>query len=448
MDIYTFFIYNTVNCYNLFQEYIEEKLCSNDSNNNKIREGFLIKKNYYDYWRSFTDFDSIKNKIRNKSFNQAKPIILEYRRRNKLKKYQNDAEQYYFTSPKQLYNAIMEEGHSFVLIGKNCFQQICRDESLDEKGMKYLLDNNKIIFVFNKLGNCEVTTYDNIIDNSKEININSPNETFKSSFGNTTYSYNRNNKEQLELEKLLLLYAFEQEMKRKINDLTYQENNFQNYALISKDWINEYKRIYHYDEICSMVKRKDSLKALLDNGYSNAKKNLPLILQKIGFNRKYNQVNFPNELKDNNTFLTENGEVELSNGNKVKFWRDFEIVNEDLKNLFAKSEFHNYNFNNYSDAKCLIASGKVIINLSDIDSNSENEYSLEVGIINNMDMIYNDEFIFNYDDEEAENDNLEHFKKDFMKFQREYLLFEINLETELLSRNGTHYGIAFKIPPH
>lgn len=38
-----------------------------------------------------------------------------------------------------------------------------------------------------------------------------------------------------ELKKLILLYAYEQELKNKINDLRYKDNNFKLYYLISKD---------------------------------------------------------------------------------------------------------------------------------------------------------------------------------------------------------------------
>ena len=445
MEIFTNFIYKTVNSYSLFQDYIEEKL-SSDKNNNRINEGYLINKNYYDYWKQFTDYDAIKYKIRNKTFDQAKSIILKYRGRNMLRNYQPDADQYYFNSPRYLYNSVMQEGNSFVLVDKNFFQLICRDECLKEEGMKYQLDKNNIIFIFKGNENCQVITDDNIIDNNKNIII--PKQKYMQNYSLSNINSLDQNKEQLELQKILLLYAYEQEMKTKINDLTYQEQDFQNYYLISKEWIDEYKKCYHYDEICSMIRRKDHLKKLLNIGYEKAKNNLPLILQKVKFNKKFPQINFPDNLKDNNTFLTETKEVELSNGNKVTFWRNFELVNEDLKNLLARSESHSYDFQNVSNAECLIGSGKVIINISKNYTTFENEYALEIGIINNMDMIYNDEFIFSYKDEEAQNDNLRYFINDFLKFQRDNLLFEINLESELLSRNGNPYGIAFKIPPH
>lgn len=103
-------------------------------------------------------------------------------------------------------------------------------------------------------------TNDNIIDSSKE-------------FRSTGFDVVRqSDKEEKELEKLLLLYAYEQEMKNKINNLTYKEDKFNNYYLISKEWITQYKKYYHYNEICRMIQKKDELKSLLDKGFNEAKK--------------------------------------------------------------------------------------------------------------------------------------------------------------------------------
>ena len=45
-------------------------------------------------------------------------------------------------------------------------------------------------------------------------------------------------------------------MKGKINNLTYRETEFNNYYLISKEWITRYKKYYHYNEISKMKVQK------------------------------------------------------------------------------------------------------------------------------------------------------------------------------------------------
>jgi hypothetical protein len=270
------------------------------------------------------------------------------------------------------------------------------------------------------------------------------------SFSSCNSGYKKmDDNEKNELKKILLLYAFEQEMKNKINNLKYSENDFNNYFLISKDWIIKYKEHYHYDEIKKMILKKEELKNLLHNGYANAKNHINTILKKIFFSRDSNR-NFPQKLKclkDNNEFLSERNEITFRNNTTVQYWRGFELVNDDLGKLFSKSDFHNYKFNTISSAYCMITGGKVIIDLSNDDSNN-GIYSCEIGSINTKNMLVNDEYIFLYDNEDAKNDNINYFKDDFINFQKENIHLGIDLECDLLSQEGDTYGIVFKIPPH
>ena len=276
--VYTF-IYKTVREYYQYEDYIEQKL-QEDYHRPKTNEGYLIDKKYYDYWKKFTNYDEIKNKIKNRDYLDAKPIIYQYRRANNLKVYQSDAKQYLFYTSEDLINAL-NQGKSFVLINQNFWFLICTQKGLRERGGAiYILGKNKITFVFSQIDNCQIVTYDNIIDNSNEIYqkgdnsnriqnnnynkryINSPNNSFNNRINNSFNNNNTNNfnEEELELRKILLLYAYEQEIKKKINNLKYKDDNFETYYLISKDWILEYKRCYRYDEICRMIQKKDDLK--------------------------------------------------------------------------------------------------------------------------------------------------------------------------------------------
>ena len=427
-SIYTF-IYKTVKTYFPFQAFIEDKLQLNNIRD-KISECYLIDKRYYDYWKKFSNYDEIKNLIYKRDYNSAKKIIAQYRNNNRYRKYQPDAIQYIFNTPEELYNALKNEGNSFVLIDNNFWQLICTEKGLKERGgMNYLIGKNCITFYFPQNEKCRIITDDNIIDNYKEISINKDNDSIN------------DNSEEAELEKIILLYAFEQEMKNKINNLTYKENMFKDYFLISKDWILEYKKYYNFDEISRMIQKKKDLRQLLNKGYNEAKKNMRLILKKIVFNQYYLKKEFPEILRNNNTFLSEREEVTINNQSVIFYWKNFEIVNNDLKDLLSGSTIHRYNFLNSSQAKCLISSGKVIVDISDDDYNKENV--LEIGILNNSDMIYNDEFIFKYDNDQDKNDHLFYFKNDFLKFQRENLNFGMDLQCDLLSNDGNVYGTAY-----
>ena len=219
------FIYNTTKAYIQYQDYIEQKL-QGKFPKNKIINGYLIKKEYIDYWKKFSDFEDLRNIIITNTYNEIRATLYKYRKSNKYQQYQPDAQQIIFSTPEDFTRAIKKEHKSFVLIDLNFWNLICSEKGLKEKGgMKYSLDKNTITFYFNEFDYCSVITTDNIIDSSKEMK-------------STGFDVVRqSDKEEKELEKLLLLYAYEQEMKMKINNLTYREIEFNNYYLISKEWI-------------------------------------------------------------------------------------------------------------------------------------------------------------------------------------------------------------------
>ena len=433
MEAYLTFIYKTIKAYSQYQDYIEQKL-QGKFVKNKIMDGYLINKEYINYWKKYSDFEDLKSIIQSNNYNDIRSILYKYRKSNKYQQYQPDAQQIIFRTPEDFTRAIKKENKSFVLIDFNFWNLICTEKGLREKGgMKYSLDKNMITFYFNEFDYCSVITSDNIIDSTKEIR-------------STGYDVVRqSDKEEKELEKLLLLYAYEQEMKAKINNLTYRETEFNNYYLISKEWITLYKKYYHYNEINKMIQKKDELKNLLNQGFESAKKNIKDVLKHISI--KGAKKEFPEDLKNNNTFLCEREEALIDKKYNVSYWRNFELVNEELKNRFMLSEANGYGFENVSDARCLITCGKVIINLSRDDYN-ENTWACEIGTINNYDMLFNDEYIFKYDNEEAMFENLNFATQDFLAFQRDYLNMGSDFECELISKDGSAYGTGYKIPPH
>ena len=429
------FIYKTIKAYSQYQEYIEQKLQGKFVKDKKM-EGYLINKEYISYWKKFSDYEDLKDLIASNNYQNIRSTLYKYRKSNKYQKYQADAQQVIFNSPEELYKAVKRENRAYILIDYNFWQLICTEKGLKERGkVIYSLDKNAITFYFNEFDYCQIVTEDNVIDSSKEIK-------------STGFDVVRqSDKEERELEKLLLLYAYEQEMKNKINNLTYKETEFVNYYLISKEWISQYKKYYHYYEICKMIQGKDELKNTLNRGYEEAKRNINDALKHISFKEKSKKKEFPEELKNNNTFLCEREDVLISKKYNVSFWRNFELVNEDLKNKFMYSEANGYAFESVSDARCLITCGKIIIDLSKDDYN-ENTNACEIGTINNTDMLFNDEYIFRYDNEEALFENLNFATQDFLVFQRDYLNMGADFECELISKDGSAYGIGYKIPPH
>jgi hypothetical protein len=453
------FIYNTVRAYKEFEDFFEDEINKDrdDSNSNdqqEEQEGYLIDKKYLIYWKKFTDYENIKNQIANRSYERAKSIIVKHRKNNHLKHYQDDATQFAFRSPFDLYQSVKMKGRQYVLIDEKFWKLICYNNGLNEEGqMKYEFDKNKIIFNFGPEGLLEVSEQDdNIISPDKQLVLRETNNFSEEEIENINDDQGKS-----EMNKLLLLYAYEQELKNKLNNLKYFDKDFKfkEYYLISKDWIDTYKEYYHYNELCKLINNKKEVKDLLNSGYENAKKHLPYISNKILIMRKKNKNNFPDILKEENTFLSEGGSIIFNNNNyddnneptEVKYWKKFELVNGELKELLANSDINGYHIDGGSTAKCLISGGKIFLDLSN-DQNNVGNYAVEIGVIRDDDMIFVDEYAFKYDSEQAKDNHLNFIKDKFYLFQKDELNFGINLTCNLTDDDGEICGTAFKIPPH
>ena len=170
LEAFLIFIYKTIKAYSQYQEFIEEKL-QGKYVNKKIMNGYLISSKYFDYWRKFSDYDDLKDKvIMSKDYNSIKKILYQYRKSNKYQKYQSDAVQIKFKSPEELYDAVKRQDKSFVLIDSNFWKLICTQEGLNERGnVSFSLDKDTITLYFNEYDYCHIITNDNIIDSSKEM---------------------------------------------------------------------------------------------------------------------------------------------------------------------------------------------------------------------------------------------------------------------------------------
>lgn len=426
------FVYKTVLSYSKYEDYTIQKL-SGKYPKAKIYEGYLIDKKYYDYWKKYTDYDIIKQTVQCTQYKDARGLIYKYRKTNRYKGYQNDAKQVIFKTPEELFEAVRAQGKAYVLIDYNFWNLICEEGGLKERGgVRFSLDCSKITMYFGEFDYIEIITKDNIIDHNKDMILSGADIVRKE------------DKEEEELKKLLLLYAFEQELKYKLSNRNHIDNEFQEYFLISKEWISLYKQFYHYDEICKMIEKNEKLKRMLCNGYIEARRNLPLIIKNIVIKEKQG---FPETLRDNNTFLAERVEQVVNRSNQISYWRNLEPINEELKALFSYSELHQYAFNDSSFAGCIIIGGKFIINLS-TDEFNPNDYALEVGTIDSRDFTYKDEYLLHYRDRDAINEDLNYIKNDFDKYEKEYLVFGSNAECDLLSRDGKIYGKGVKLSMH
>ena len=441
------FTYKTLKAYREFEEsFKEEQNNGNEGNEGEEDEdfnqyeGYLIDKRYINYWKKFTDYEKVKDIILIGEENKIMERIRKNRRNNHLKEYQPDATQVKYYTPFALYKSVKINGKSYVLINKEFWKLICYDDGLDEIGLvKYYFQNGNLILNFGVKGKLEIITEDNIISKEKEMIFKDTN--------NFSEETEINEDSNTEIENLILLYAFEEEIKKKMNNLKYIDHEFRQYYLISREWIEEYKRYYHYSELCNIINDREEIRNLLNSGYDKAKDHLEYVKTKLLVTRKKPRESFPQNLKEENTFLSEGNSVNIKNNSEVTYWKNFELVNEELKNHLAKSQENGYDIERASSAKGLISGGKIILDLSN-DLNNEGIYALEIGNIANNNMIFKDEYLFQYDNEEDKNNNLNFFKDKFYLFQKDELNFGLNLKCYLYNEDGNIYGTAFKIPPH
>ena len=436
------FTYKTLKAYREFERSFKEEQDNenNDEEDFNQNEGYLIDKKYINFWKKFTDYEKLKDTILIGEESKVMNLIRKNRRNNHLKEYQPDATQAKYYSPFALYKSVKINGKSYVLINKEFWQLICNDDELDSVGLvRYYFKDGNLILNYGVKGKLEIVTDDNIISGAKEMLFKDTN--------NFNDELEEDDDYDIEMKKLILLYAFEEELKNKINNLKYVDSQFRQYYLISQEWIEEYKRYFHYNELCNLINNREDLRNLLNNGYDKAKYHLEYVKSKLLVIRKKPRQSFPQKLKEENTFLSEGSSVNIKNNSEVTFWKNFELVNEELKNLLANSQENGYDIERSSSAKGLISSGKIIIDLSN-DDNNQGIYAFEIGNIANNNMIFKDEYIFQYDNEEDKNNNLEFFKDKFYLFQKDELNFGLNLKCNLYNEDGLVYGTAFKIPPH
>ena len=156
------FIYKTIIAYNQFEEYIEQKLQGKYLKDKKI-EGYLIDKEYINYWKKYSDYDDLKDLVICTNYKEIRPTLYNYRKSNKYRQYQPDAQQIIFRSPEELNRAVKKGNKSYVLIDYNFWKLICIEKGLNERGgMIYKLDRNSITFYFGEFDYCQIITADNI----------------------------------------------------------------------------------------------------------------------------------------------------------------------------------------------------------------------------------------------------------------------------------------------
>ena len=145
------------------------------------------------------------------------------------------------------------------------------------------------------------------------------------------------------LRKLLLLYAFTQELKSKVKSNFDPLSGFngEEYYLINGEWLNKYKNFYNYNQIVSLLQQYK----MNYQSFEQFKNNINNILNTVkNFYIKQKSVQFPNELIKGIPFIPT---FEKALVNNMSFYNDFYLVNYEL-NVELSNDKENQIKANYS----------------------------------------------------------------------------------------------------
>ena len=214
--------------------------------------------------------------------------------------------------------------------------------------------------------------------------------------------------------KMILLYLNDINLIQNFSNFQNNKNEFKDYFLINKKWINKYKEYYNYGELSKELQNNSTFQNVFnslknnsnDENYILSDKKLALIIKNLSekiikdFNEKdknFEQFReteyFKNEDKSASFEVLHYNEKNTQNG--LLFFNNFEIINAQLYNiLFAPMEMKVSYFNlgkrnslylNNSETlektKCMFDNNKIIINLE--NTRQDDKIRLEIGEFDN-----------------------------------------------------------------
>ena len=234
-----------------------------------------------------------------------------------------------------------------------------------------------------------------------------------------------------QISKIILLYINDIHQAQNFSDFN-NKNEFKDYFLINKKWIDKYKTYYEYKELSDELQNNTQIQNVLSSMKNNdnsenyilSDKKLSLIFKSLPENIKNNFNKNDKEFekfKEKDDFKNEEksspfGAFNYNYNNTQKdllFYDGFEIINSQLYDmLFAKMEMKggflnigkkksSYLNNNEPlvATKCMFYNNKIIINLHDL--NPDDKFRVEIGEFDNNKifkpecfLIYNNENSF------------------------------------------------------
>ena len=281
---------------------------------------------------------------------------------------------------------------------------------------------------------------------------------------------------------MILLYLNDINQIQNFSNFQNNKNEFKDYFLISKKWINKYKKYYNYGELIKELQNNSLIQNVFnslknndnDENYILSDKKSALIIKNLSqkiikdfdekdknFDQYKEKDDFKNEDKSASFEIFHYNENNSQNG--LLFFNNFEIINTQLYNiLFAPMEMKVSYFNigrrnslylNNSEplekTKCLFNNNKIIIDLQ--NTKQDNRFRLEIGEFDNNRnfkpecfLIYNNEnsykkhvnFILNNGGFKIYCENIKNMQKDTQEIKDGAEIVGLSIKYNISSMNN------------
>ena len=170
----------------------------------------------------------------------------------------------------------------------------------------------------------------NSINNNNE-NLLEEDSSFQPRIIEDHNSINEEDEEKTAIKALILLYGFQKYFIKLMKSPIIDEFDFNEYYLINKDWIEDFKASFKFKEICGILDKKN-----YNYSYKGFSKNIEKIINLFPFKTK-------NRIILNSTHEFYPKLKEIKRNQDLTYPTDFELIPEDLFNLLlkkAKKETH------------------------------------------------------------------------------------------------------------
>jgi hypothetical protein len=364
-------IYNSLESYYSFEKKFLTNLCENIQNSTN---GFLVSESWLNSWKEYSNYENIKNKYFDKPQDNSNEI--EKNIKNDIICFREENESIY---------EIPKESNIININKKEELESMLNNESLaiinsDFKNcFPYFKNETKLI---------EYSTFNNQIKIHLDQTI-----IFKSNNNIISKNYNI---DLMDLKLLIKIFLFQNSFSNLVNNgnkaIKYKEKI--KIFFINNKIIKQYKNHFEYNKLYEYLINNDLFKEIISE-HNNHKKLDKLFMEQIIKNIPYKLIEKIKKLNNNfekNKFGIHDKKLIVKEKSlsyipffyKLKYITEFEIVNEDIINLFIEKEI--IQKEDVIESEYIINSRKLFIYF-----NYENNNFYQIGNINS-----NGEFIIEY----------------------------------------------------